>query len=126
MPSLLPPQYFDALAKRLNVAPSAMSKNTGLMKQVLFYHFVTGSAGTRRVFTTAALKPGMKLDTMYISTTTKKPYQLSVAAYNGKLQIRSVGTSAYIIRSNIRCGAGFAHIINNVLVPMNLQTIPKF
>jgi uncharacterized surface protein with fasciclin (FAS1) repeats len=95
------------------------------MKQVLFYHFVTGSNGLRRVFSTPGLRPGMKLDTMYISTSTKKPYQLAVNAVNGKLQIRSVGTSAYIIRPNIRCGAGYAHIINNVLVPMRLDQIPR-
>ncbi|GBF97275.1 hypothetical protein Rsub_09966 [Raphidocelis subcapitata] len=118
-------RYFDGLAKRLNVAPTQMSKNAGLMKQVLFYHFVTGSSGVRRVFSTPGLRPGMKLDTMYMSTSTKKPYQLAVNAVNGKLQIRSVGTSAYIIRPNIRCGAGYAHIINNVLVPMRLEQIPR-
>ncbi len=121
-----PPQYFDALAVKLGVAPGGMSKNAALMKQVLFYHFVTGSNGVKRTFSTASLKPLMKLDTMYMSTSTKKPYQLAVSAVNGKLQIRSVGTSAYIIKSNIRCGAGYAHIINNVLIPMPLSQIPKF
>lgn len=94
------------------------------MKQVLFYHFVTGSNGVKKVFTTAGLKPGMKLDTMYVSTSTKKPYQLSVGDRDGKIQIKSVGTTAYIVRSNVKCGAGFAHIINNVLVPMPLSSIP--
>jgi len=103
-----------------------MSKNSGLMKQVLFYHFVTGSNGVKRTFSTASLKPQMKLDTMYMSTTTKRPYQLAVSSVAGKLQIRSVGTSAYIIKPNIRCGAGYAHIINNVLVPMPLSQVPKF
>jgi hypothetical protein len=31
---------------------------------VLFYHFVTGSGGERKLFTTKDLKPGMKLDSM--------------------------------------------------------------
>jgi uncharacterized surface protein with fasciclin (FAS1) repeats len=119
-------QYFDALATKLGVAPGAINKNMGLMKQVLFYHFVTGSGGVKRALPTSALRPGMKLDTMFISTTTKKPYKLSVGAANGKLVIKSVGTSANIIKSNIRCGAGYAHIINNVLVPMSLSQIPKF
>jgi uncharacterized surface protein with fasciclin (FAS1) repeats len=95
-----------------------MNKNSGLMKQVLFYHFVTGSGGNKKVLTTKDLVPGMKLDTMYISSTTKKSYQLAVAEVQGKIQIKSVGTSAYIIKPNIRAGAGVAHIINNVLIPM--------
>jgi len=102
-----------------------MQSNVGLMRQVLFYHFVTGANGLKQVFTTPMLKPGMRLDTMYISTTTKKPYQLGVAVADGKLQIKSVGTSASIVRSNIKCGAGYANIINNVLVPMPLDQIPR-
>ena len=93
--------------------------------QVMFYHFTTGSNGVKGVFPTSKLRPGMKLDTMYISTSTKKPYQLAVADADGKLQIKSVGTSAYIVKSNIKCGAGYAHMINNVLVPMSLSSIPK-
>lgn len=45
----------------------------------------------------------MKLDTMYISTTTKKPYQLAVAAVTGSnVLIKSVGTSAYTFMPNIK------------------------
>lgn len=117
-------KYFDALARKLGVAPTQMNKNVGLMKQVLFYHFVTGSGGVKQTFTTAGLRPGMKLDTMYVSTSTKKPYQLAVAERDGKIQIKSVGTTAYIVKSNVKCGAGYAHIINNVLVPMSLSSIP--
>ncbi|KAI8462905.1 MAG: hypothetical protein J3K34DRAFT_445890 [Monoraphidium minutum] len=117
---------FTTLANKLGMKPDSMGKNTGLMKQVLFYHFVTAASGVKRTFPTAALKPGMKLDTMYISTTTKKAYQLAVADNKGKLQIKSVGTSAYIIKPNIKAGAGVAHIINNVLVPMRLDQIPRF
>ena len=62
----------------------------------------------------------------YISTSTKKPYQLAVANVQGKLQIKSVGTSAFIMKPNIKAGAGVAHIINNVLIPMNMNQIPKF
>lgn len=91
----------------------------------MFYHFVTGSNGAKGLFPTSKLRPGMKLDTMYISTSTKKPYQLGVADADGKIQIKSVGTSANIVKSNIRCGSGYAHMINNVLVPMNLNAIPK-
>ncbi|KIZ02598.1 hypothetical protein MNEG_5360 [Monoraphidium neglectum] len=112
-------KYFDALSRKLNVNPNSMGKNVGLMKQVLFYHFVTGSGGERKLFTTKDLKPGMKLDSM-------KPYQLAVSENKGKIQIRSVGTSAYIIKPNIRAGAGVAHIINNVLIPMTINQIPRF
>jgi uncharacterized surface protein with fasciclin (FAS1) repeats len=62
----------------------------------------------------------------YISSTTRKPYQLAVSENKGKIQIRSVGTSAYIIKPNIRAGAGVAHIINNVLIPMTINQIPRF
>jgi hypothetical protein len=102
-----------------------METNVGLMRQVLFYHFVTGTNGVKQVFQTNQLKPGMRLDTMYMSTTTKKPYQLGVAEADGKLTIKSVGTSAQVVKSNIRCGAGYANIINNVLVPMPLDQIPR-
>lgn len=44
----------------------------------------------------------------------------------GKLQIKSVGTSAFIVRPNIKAGAGIVHVINNVLVPMSLSSIPRF
>ncbi|KIY99359.1 hypothetical protein MNEG_8601 [Monoraphidium neglectum] len=138
-------KYFDALAAKLNVKPTAMSKNTGLMRQargrnsngdaisgglaargVLLYHFVTGPTGVRKVLPTSALQAGQRLDTMYQSSTTRKPYQLAVNAVNGKLQIKSVGTTAYIVKPNIRAGAGLVHMINNVLVPMNLNNIPRF
>ena len=50
----------------------------------------------------------------YVSTTTKRPYLLGINVIGGKIQIKSVGTSAWIIRPNIRCGAGIVHVINNV------------
>jgi hypothetical protein len=31
---------------------------------VLFYHFVTGSAGAKKTYTAADLLPGLRLDTM--------------------------------------------------------------
>ena len=116
----------NAPSSPVALTTTAPTQNVGLMKQVLFYHFVTGTGGVKRTFTTAGLRPGMKLDTMYVSTSTKKPYQLAVGERDGKIQIKSVGTTAYIVRSNVRCGAGYAHIINNVLVPMSLSSIPRF
>ncbi|GBF89782.1 hypothetical protein Rsub_02952 [Raphidocelis subcapitata] len=119
-------QYFDALAAKLGVTPRAMNKNVALMKQVLFYHFVTGTNGAKQVFAAADLKPGMKLDTMYVSTSTKKPYQIMVVkGEDGNTQIKSVGTTASIVKPDLHCGAGVAHIINNVLSPMTLDQIPR-
>lgn len=47
---------------------------------VLFYHFVTGSNGVKQVFSLGQLKPGMKLDTMYMSQgLVRKPYQVRLA-----------------------------------------------
>jgi uncharacterized surface protein with fasciclin (FAS1) repeats len=110
-----------------------MSRNTLLMKQVMYYHFVTGSNGAKKTFHTSQFAANMKLDTMYNSTITKKPYQLTVASVNPvsgtsipKIQIKSVGTSAYIYKPNVKCGAGVAHGIDNVLVPLPLSLIPKF
>jgi hypothetical protein len=119
-------QYFDKLASELGTTTKAMYRNVALMRQVLFYHFVTGSNGVKAVYPAAALKPGMKLDTMYISTGTKKPYQLSViAGADGRPAIKSVGTTAQIVTPNVRCGAGYAHIIDNVLAPMTMAEIKK-
>ncbi|KAI8462909.1 MAG: hypothetical protein J3K34DRAFT_163367 [Monoraphidium minutum] len=122
---------FKSLATKLKLSTStmtsSMNKNAGLMRQIMFYHFVTGSAGTKGAFPTWALKPGMKLDTMYTSATTKAPYQLSVSAVTGsKVLIKSVGTSAYTFLPNIKCGAGVAHGIDNMLLPMSLTTIAKY
>jgi uncharacterized surface protein with fasciclin (FAS1) repeats len=111
---------FTNLANKLKVSTTSMSKNTGLMKQVMYYHFVTGSNGVKQTFHTSELKVGTKLDTMYISTVTRRPYQLSVAATSPKIVIKSVGTSAYIYQPNMQCGAGVAHGIDNLLVPMSL------
>jgi hypothetical protein len=58
---------------------------------VLLYHFVTGPTGVRKVLPTSALQAGQRLDTMYQSSTTRKPYQLAVNAVNGKLQVGSRG-----------------------------------
>ncbi|KIZ02599.1 hypothetical protein MNEG_5361 [Monoraphidium neglectum] len=73
------------------------------------------------------MKAGMLLDTMYMSATTKKAYQLSVGAVVGtKALIKSVGTSAYTYMPNIQCGAGIAHGIDNVLLPMSMTTVTKY
>jgi uncharacterized surface protein with fasciclin (FAS1) repeats len=132
-PTLPPKKAFTALAAKLKVSATAMSKNTLLMKQVMYYHFVTGSAGAKATYHTSQLKAGMKLDTMYNSTITRQPYQLTVASVTPvagssvpKIQIKSVGTSAYIYKPNIKCGAGVAHGIDNVLVPLPLSLIPRF
>ncbi|KAI8462910.1 MAG: hypothetical protein J3K34DRAFT_163369 [Monoraphidium minutum] len=122
---------FTSLASKMKLSTtsltSSMNKNAGLMRQIMFYHFVTGSAGTKGAFPTWALKPGMKLDTMYTSAITKAPYQLSVSAVTGsKVLIKSVGTSAYTFLPNIKCGAGVAHGIDNMLLPMSLTTIAKY
>lgn len=115
------------MAAKLNVSTNAMSANAGLMRQVMYYHFVTGTNGTKQTFHSTQLTPNLKLDTMYVSPTTKKPYQLVVASVTGagaaaKILIKSVGTSAYIVRPNVKCGAGVAHVINNVLSPMSMAT----
>ncbi|KIZ01870.1 hypothetical protein MNEG_6087 [Monoraphidium neglectum] len=104
-----------------------MTKNAGLMKQVMYYHFVTGSNGAKAVYPTWSLKAGTTLDTMYMSSTTKKHYQLFVGSAVGtKVLIKSAGTSAYTYMPNIKCGAGVAHGIDNLLLPMALTTIAKY
>ncbi|GBF89346.1 hypothetical protein Rsub_02224 [Raphidocelis subcapitata] len=117
---------FASLAAKLKVSPTSMSANSALMRQVMYYHFATGSNGAKAVYHSTALKDGMKLDTMYISTLTKKPYQLTVAVNGTATQIRAVGTTAAVTTPNVKCGAGVAHGIDNVLVPLPLSLIPKF
>jgi hypothetical protein len=92
------------------------------MRQVIFYHFVTGTPGTGKgTFTTADLKPGMQLATMLVSPVTRQPYLLSVAASAvgpAKLAIKAVGSAANVVRPNLKCGAGVAHGIDNLLLPV--------
>ncbi|GBF97278.1 hypothetical protein Rsub_09969 [Raphidocelis subcapitata] len=117
---------FASLAAKLKVSPSSMNANSALMKQVMYYHFVTGSNGAKAVYHSTMLTNGMKLDTMFASPLTKKPYQLTVAVNGTRIQVKSVGTTATVYRPNVKCGAGVAHGIDTVLVPMPLSLIPKF
>lgn len=106
-----------------------MSGNSAIMKQVLYYHFVTGPSGVKAVMHTSKMVPGMKLDTMYLSPLSRKPFQLTVTlaanttAPNPVVQVKSIGTTANVFRPNIRCGAGVAHGIDNVLVPAPLSIV---
>jgi uncharacterized surface protein with fasciclin (FAS1) repeats len=117
---------FDSLAAKLKVSPTSMGANAALMRQVMFYHFATGSDGGKAVYHSSQLTDGLELDTMYISALTKKPYQLTIAANATGIQVKAVGTTAAVDRPNVKCGAGVAHGINNVLVPLPLSLIPKF
>lgn len=96
----------------------------------MYYHFITGPAGSKAVMHTSALAPGMKLDTMYTSSITKRPFQLTVlsatnltSSVNPKVQIKSVGTTANVFRPNIKCGAGVAHMIDGLMVPVPMSLV---
>lgn len=96
----------------------------------MYYHFVTGPAGAKKVLHTSDITAGMKLDTMYTSSITKRPFQLTVAsasntasAARAQVQIKSVGTTANVFRPNIKCGAGVAHMIDNLMVPVPMSLV---
>ena len=62
----------------------------------------------------------------YVSTTTKKPYQLLVAAGpDGQSVIKSVGTTARITKPNVRCGASWVHVIDEVRGRANPTRVNK-
>ncbi len=96
----------------------------------MYYHFVTGPAGSKQVLHTSDLSAGMKLDTMYTSSITKRPFQLTVtsasntaSATRAQVAIKSVGTSANVFRPNIKCGAGIAHMLDNLMVPVPMSFV---
>lgn len=105
----------------------------------MYYHFVTGAGGVKRVLAASDLAAGMKLDTMYTSPVTKRPAQLTVvAAASGgggaagtgadagaapRVQIKSVGTTASVVLPDVRCGAGVAHMIDSPLVPVPMSFV---
>jgi hypothetical protein len=95
------------VATKLKLSPSALTsslnKNAALMKQIMYYHFATGSGAVKGVYPTWSMKAGLKLNTMFVSATTKAPYQLSVTSVVGtKALLASVGTSAYTVQPNIK------------------------
>ena len=127
---------FRAMAARLKVPLAAASAaglqlsaaQKGVMRSVMYYHMVSGSGAAKATYHTSQLKAGMALDSLYLSPLTKQSYQLSIASVTGgpaapQIQIKSIGTSAYIYKPNIKCGAGVAHGIDNVLVPMNMALV---
>lgn len=121
---------FKTLASKLGLPTTTMSSNVAVMKQVLYYHFVTGPAGGPfAVMHTGKLVAGQKLDTMFLAPATRKPFQLTVTvAANAttaapRVQVKSVGTTANVFRPNIKCGAGVAHGIDAVLVPAPLALV---
>ena len=126
---------FQSLAAKLGLpftdasaAASLSGAQKALMKNVIYYHMVSGSGAAKATYHTSQLKAGMALDSLYLSPLTKQSYQLSIASVTGgpaapQIQIKSIGTSAYIYKPNIKCGAGVAHGIDNVLVPMNMALV---
>jgi len=103
---------------------ATLSANKALMRQVMFYHFVTGSAGTKAVYLAAALRPGMKLSTMLVSPVTRQPYALTMTPSTVgpvKLAIKATGSSANILTPDQKCGnGGVAHGVDAVLLPVSI------
>lgn len=92
---------------------------------MFYYHLATGTpAGPKNVaLPISSLKPGTKLATMLTSPTTRQAYTLTVASSTAspvKLAVVSVGSVANIVRPDIKAGAGVAHGIDNILLPIKL------
>lgn len=115
---------FDALTKRLGAAAGPLLSNRGLMQQVIYHHIATGAAGgAKAALPSWQLKPGMRLNTMLSSS--KGPYTLEVAAAPAsaspvKLAVKAAGSSANVVRADQKCGQGYAHQLDNVLLPFKL------
>lgn len=114
------------LADPANIVLSSAQKS--ILRNVMYYHMVSGADGTPGTFNIGKLRPGMSLDTMYLSPLTKKAYQLSVTSVTGDaaapvVQLKSIGTSALVNKPDIKCGAGVAHGIDNVFVPMSMSVV---
>lgn len=113
----------DAVARRLRTTPAALTGNRGLMQQVLYYHIVTGAAGGPKAPLPASkLAAGAKLNTMLSSPA--GPYTLAVVApragSGAKAAVKAIGSTANVVRPDMRCGAGIAHGIDGLLLPVRL------
>jgi hypothetical protein len=71
------------------------------------YAGIVGTAGKKTASPCPApSSPGVPLPALPCTPVSSPP----------RPQIKSVGTTAYIVKPNIRAGAGLVHMINNVLV----------
>eukprot|EP00877_Chromochloris_zofingiensis_P011065 jgi/Chrzof1/6211/Cz17g15200.t1 len=111
-------QAFYALTSRLGVNPSILLSPAlqKYLKPVVYYHMAKG------VFKTTDLKVNKVLNTLNQDGKTLKV----IGNSNGKVTIKSVGTTAKIVKPNIWCGKGVAHGIDNVLLPFDPKNMASF
>jgi uncharacterized surface protein with fasciclin (FAS1) repeats len=99
----------------LDKLPIAVLKN--LITPFINYHIVPEAVPTRVMF------DGESLATKDAKNDVK-PLQLSKGAGGQVVVTPGFGPSAKIVRPNIRCGAGWAHGIDGLLMPKELPKLP--
>lgn len=97
--------HSQAFAKAESSSPVSLDSlmgSKGLLQQIVYYGMVQGVVN--------APLPAQQFDTL-----------LSGKSLTGAgMQVNGIGSSATITEANINCGAGVAHVIDNVLLFVNL------
>jgi len=101
----------------LNKVPSSVVKN--LLTPFINYHIVPQLAST------AALYNGEELKTNNAAAPALRVSKVASATPGGGITVQpAVGEAARIVRPNVRCGAGWAHGINGLLMPKAMPKLP--
>ncbi|GBF89548.1 hypothetical protein Rsub_02266 [Raphidocelis subcapitata] len=95
----------NAFAKAAASSPVSIDQlmgSKGLLQQIVYYGIVQGAV--------SAPLPAQQFDTLLSGK------QLTGAG----MQVQGIGSSATITEPNVKCGAGLAHIVDNVLLFVDL------